>query len=394
MPPRARENSEIEWRLALLGELCKQDRQMIEADSAQARKLPYIGLENVESNTGCIARPMSQPQLAKARSTTFQFDNRHVLYGKLRPYLNKVATPDFEGRCTTELIPLLPSDGVSREYLAWVLRRPETVEIAMRDRTGSRMPRADMNRLLSSQVPIPPMAEQKRIVAALNEQMTAVQKARAATEAQLVAAKVLPAAYLREVFDSREAQKWPKKRLEQACCVVMGQSPKGDSYNSESLGVPLLNGPTEFGGVHPVAVQWTTSPIRYAEKGDVLLCVRGATTGRMNIADQQYCIGRGLAAIRPADHNLDSTFLKFALKNITAEFLKETAGSTFPNLPGEKLNKFTIAVPRLETQVEAATALTERLKRAQALLHSLIQQLSYLEHSPTAFLDAAFAGRL
>jgi len=72
----------------------------------------------------------------------------------------------------------------------------------------------------------------------------------------------------------------------------MGQSPEGHSYNTSGDGEPLLNGPTEFGTVHPSPVQWTTAPTRFARKGDILICVRGATTGRLNTADRRYCIGR------------------------------------------------------------------------------------------------------
>lgn len=115
---------------------------------------------------------------------TFRFDSRHVLYGKLRPYLNKVALPDFEGRCTTEAIPLLPAPDVEREYLAWLLRRPETVEWAMREKTGSRMPRADMDHLLALSVALPPLSEQQRIVALLRQQMALVERARVAASEQ------------------------------------------------------------------------------------------------------------------------------------------------------------------------------------------------------------------
>ena len=63
------------------------------------------------------------------------------------------------------------------------------------------------------EIPLPPLPEQKRIAGILNEQMATVARARAATEAQLKAAKALPAAYLREVFNSPGAQTWPRKRL-------------------------------------------------------------------------------------------------------------------------------------------------------------------------------------
>ncbi|MYF51335.1 MAG: hypothetical protein F4220_14465 [Gammaproteobacteria bacterium] len=143
------------------------DRRHVGPSEPSAAKLPFVGVEHVAANSGVINFD-SNSRVGDQRSTTFRFDGRHVLYGKLRPYLNKVATPDFAGRCSTELIPLLPQAGVDRDFLAYLLRRRETVEFAMASVTGSRMPRTDMNFLLSMQVPLPPLDEQQRIVAILN----------------------------------------------------------------------------------------------------------------------------------------------------------------------------------------------------------------------------------
>ncbi len=65
--------------------------------------------------------------------------------------------------------------------------------------------------------------------------------------------------------------------------IVMGQSPPGSETNQDGIGVPLLNGPTEFGLHHPYPVQYTTDPKKLAKIGDLLFCVRGSTTGRMNL---------------------------------------------------------------------------------------------------------------
>jgi len=133
------------WRWVRLGDVCEQNRQIVEPKSSLSASLPYLGLEHIEANTGRILKESSIPVEDEGVSTTFAFDERHVLYGKLRPYLNKVALPDFRGRCTTEIIPLLAANGNDKGFLCWILRRAETVEAAMREKTGSRMPRANMD---------------------------------------------------------------------------------------------------------------------------------------------------------------------------------------------------------------------------------------------------------
>ena len=91
---------------------------------------------------------------------------------------------------------------------------------------------------------------------------------------------------------------WSEGTLSDVAEIIMGQSPIGETCNSNGNGVPLLNGPTEFGNKFPSPVQFTTDPKRISEIYDILFCVRGSTTGRMNWSDQKYALGRGLAAIR------------------------------------------------------------------------------------------------
>ncbi len=173
------------WTWLTIGELCAEDRTIVEPASELARALPYLGMEHVESITGSILRDVATTMI-EGRSTTFRFDSRHVLYGKLRPYLNKVALPNFDGRCTTELIPLLPGAGVSRDFLAWLLRRPQTVEAAMREKTGARMPRANLRHVLSLKVLVPEQIdEQQRIANTINGRMKIVCEAKAACYEQI-----------------------------------------------------------------------------------------------------------------------------------------------------------------------------------------------------------------
>ena len=96
---------------------------------------------------------------------------------------------------------------------------------------------------------------------------------------------------------------WKNVRLGDVAEVIMGQSPAGNTYNKNGLGTPLINGPTEFTDKYPIKIQWTTQPTKLCKPEDLLLCVRGSSTGRINIADDEYCLGRGVAAIRGRDNS-------------------------------------------------------------------------------------------
>ena len=138
-----------------IGDLCDEDRHGIDASAADFSTLRYLSMEHVEADTGRIIYNGDGSRLGDGESNCFRFDQRHVLYGKLRPYLNKVALPEFTGRCSTELVPLLPREGVCRDLVAILLRKPQTVAAAMKERTGARMPRARMQDLLGMTVTVP-----------------------------------------------------------------------------------------------------------------------------------------------------------------------------------------------------------------------------------------------
>lgn len=169
---------------------------------------------------------------------------------------------------------------------------------------------------------------------------------------------------------------WTLATLAEAAHVVMGQSPPGNAYNTRGEGVPLLNGPTEFGPVHPTPAQWTNVPTKFAEPGDVLFCVRGSTTGRQNLADQRYCIGRGLAAVREKPGQSLTPFLRHVLAEVADDVLREArgAGSTFPNITSERLYVLAFALPPLGEQKKIAAILSsvdDAIEASQAVINQL-----------------------
>lgn len=133
--------------------------------------------------------------------------------------------------------------------------------------------------------------------------------------------------------------------------VTMGQSPKKEFVSSTQEGLPLLNGPTEFGSSHPTPVQWSTSFSKTAEPGDILFCVRGSTTGRMNWADQQYAIGRGIASIS-AINPQERHFVRAAIDLVLPELLAAATGSTFPNVSRLQLSELPVALPSAAVRTE------------------------------------------
>lgn len=155
------ENKGDDWEEKSLGEVCMYDKE-----SNRESNLPYVGLEHIESNTGKFIGILA-PQ--KVKSTTFSFSTDHVLYGRLRPYLNKVLIPDFKGHCSTEIFPIRPNKELNRDFLFYWLLSSNTVSKIDSTWTGARMPRANMNTVLTFDFYLPSLDEQKKIVKKLEK---------------------------------------------------------------------------------------------------------------------------------------------------------------------------------------------------------------------------------
>ena len=146
-----------------------------------------------------------------------------------------------------------------------------------------------------------------------------------------------------EVLKQEIPKGWRDGTLITHCHIKMGQSPKGDTYNTEGVGMPLINGPVEFGTYFTVQAKWTTEPTKMSSNGDLIVCVRGSTTGRFVKSDGEYCLGRGVCSIKGkrSQHFVDQLYMHHQQELITL-----TTGSTFPNWSSETLSDFPAIVPQ------------------------------------------------
>ena len=154
------------WPRVALGEVAVVDRRGIQPADI-ALDAWYVGLEHIEPGGRTVMR--QQVVEADLRSTKFQFGPEHILYGKLRPYLAKIATPDFSGVCSTDILPLRPGALINRRYLTHYLRQGGIVDLANSRATGANLPRLSPAELSKLPVPLPPLDEQRRIAAILDQ---------------------------------------------------------------------------------------------------------------------------------------------------------------------------------------------------------------------------------
>ena len=167
----------MKWPTSSLDSIAILDRQSIHPSEVDAAT-PYLGLEHLDGDGGidCTQTIAS----AELKSNKFQFSDRHVLFGKLRPYLRKIVRPSFSGVCSTDIIPILPKEGVSRDYLFYFLRTPDIVNLATSRCSGVNLPRLSPKQLASFRIPLPPFDEQRRIAEILDKADALRAKCRAA----------------------------------------------------------------------------------------------------------------------------------------------------------------------------------------------------------------------
>ena len=150
-----------------------------------------------------------------------------------------------------------------------------------------------------------------------------------------------------------------RKNICEICTLIMGQSPDSKSYNKDKNGIPFYQGNADFGEKHPTPTVWCTAPKKIARKGDILISVR-APIGDMNIANEDCCIGRGLAAIRLNKSDIVDINYLYHYLSATVEFLQEQGtGSTFKAINKTTLEGIEIPCPSIEKQKNIAKFIIE-----------------------------------
>ena len=218
--------------------------------------------------------------------------------------------------------------------------------------SGGGQPQFNANAIKEIIFPLPPLSIQQQIVSKIESYQAIINGAKQVVENYKPQIDIDP--------------DWEMVELGKASELIMGQSPDGESYNSEGNGVPLINGPVEFGPEpfsETVKTKFTTKPTKYCKKGDLILCVRGSTTGRMNIAGFDACIGRGVAAIRAKENQ---QWINFYFSTIQDKIYSLGVGSTFPSVTTETLKSLLIPLPSLSIQQQIVT----RIEQEQQLVNA------------------------
>ncbi|MDO8878513.1 MAG: restriction endonuclease subunit S, partial [Pseudolabrys sp.] len=226
------------WPTKPLGEVLEVGRERIEPTEHPDTLFNYIGLESIEGHTGKLLTYQPTPG-ADIKSTKNVFHSGQILYGKLRPYLNKVHLANEDGICSTDIYVLQPrQQRIHSSFVAYYLRSPAVLAVVSNAMAGANLPRISQEALLAIPVPIPPLAEQERLVKLL-EEADALRKLRA--QADRRAADLIPALFY-EMFGDPEKNSlgWPSVTLEEVISSTKLGLVRGAKETDNSLPFPYV----------------------------------------------------------------------------------------------------------------------------------------------------------
>lgn len=183
------------WEMKVFSEVADITTRMI-TDFSSYGDLPHIGIENIEKESGKLVNYQSVKD-SLIISGKYYFDERHIIYSKIRPNLNKVATPDFTGLCSADAYPILPNENVvTKYYLVYMLRSPYFLDYILKHSDRTNIPKANKEQLRGFKMPIPPLCLQKKFAYRID----AIEKQKALFETGLEKLEMNYRALMQEYF--------------------------------------------------------------------------------------------------------------------------------------------------------------------------------------------------
>lgn len=355
-----------------------------------------VTLDHIESGSGRLLQRNLRP-LSEAGSSTHWFDTRHVLYSKLRPYLNKVLLPDQEGLGTTELVPLLPDEGrLDREYLAHYLRSESFVGWVSNQTAGAKMPRVAMTQFWNHEIPLPPLAEQKCIAAILDKADSLRQKRAQAIQ--------LADEFIRSVFLDMfgdpvlNPMKWKTKPLKALCDIRGGGTPSKSVASYWNGDIPWVS-PKDMGQdtiidsqdrITKTAVKESSTQL--IEPGSILMVVRsGVLKHRLPLAMnlRTVALNQDMKAFVPGCE-VEPSFLLYALKAGSRHLLSTVRATTADNLSSDVVHGYSMILPELSLQKKFSLV----VQHYAQLRKSLRKSTPDFDDAFKSLSQSAFEGKL
>ena len=369
--------------------------------------LPYVGLEHIKKGAGLLALGQSD----EVKSTKTAFKKNDVLYGKLRPYLDKHFVADIDGICSTDILVLRANQHSSAPFLNYYFSVPCVIQYAIEHSHGIHLPRVSPKDIGKMPLPLPPLAEQRRIVAKLDALLGKLRAARDLLDAARDSFALRRAAILHKAFSGQLTAAWRAEhnKLHDWATLPLGrlcqtiQYGYTESASQDAIGPKFLR----ITDIQDHQVDWETVPFcqiaphdleKYRLRSyDIVVARTGATTGKSFLINDppEAVFASYLIRLTIDSATAMPQFVWYAMQTVDywIQITENKCGLAQPGVNGRKLAGIRFPVPPIEEQreiVRRLDALLTHEAEAAALL-DMDERLDLLEQS---ILARAFRGEL
>lgn len=305
----------------------------------------------------------------------------------------------FRGILSSTMGKIAKKAEINDDYLRAFLA--STFEVFNGAKTGAAIPHLDKEAMYQLQFPLPPLDEQKQIVAKLDEAFAGLTKAKENAEKNLQNAHALFDSHLESVFTQRGTG-WVEKKLDDVCGFQNGFAFKSNTF--KATGAPVIRiSNIQDGRIDTENRLVFVNPKDYLEnleryrivKNDLLIAMSGATTGKLgfNTENTVFYLNQRVGKFEPGA-KLNKQFLYYFLSTRVEENLRISAGAAQPNLSTEQIKGFVIPLPPIEEQIQIVVTLDALAEETQRLSRIYEQKLEALESLKKSILHEAFSGNL
>ncbi len=397
------------WKWVRLGDCSTyaQSKEKISKSKITA-DLWSLDLEDVEKETGRII----ERRLAGDRNITGEkvlFRKGQVLYSKLRPYLKKVLVAPDDGICSPEMVPFSLYANIRSQYFVYVLTSPYVDSIVNSVSYGVKMPRVGTETMVNLPIPLPPLAEQKRIVAkveALLHEVDVIENAQTAMKVTVeqMKRKLLELAVRGELVFRRGAETqrlggaascraekdtpfnipstWRWVKLGELCSKVgAGKTPRGGKTIYVSSGIPFLREQNIHNdGLRLDDVAYITDAINSQMRGsqikpmDLLMNITGGSIGRTALVPDEFSAGninQHILILRLINPEYRHYLLHVLHSPYALDLMFSRQTGDKPGLSAEKVKNFLIPLPPLAEQKRIVAKLDELLSALDSINQNL-----------------------
>lgn len=366
------------WRAVTLKDITDYGKKVSVVGTSISDESWVLELEDIEKDTGILLQKIYQKD-RKAISNKNKFVKDNVLYGKLRPYLNKCIIADQDGFSSTEIVPMNLDSAIISKYLKLVLISPYFLNYVNEKAYGTKMPRLGTKDAQNSVVPLPPMEEQQRIVDKVEELFSKLDEIKT-IEDELNKLKLefpndMKKSILKDAFDGKYSMlsfnSWSTDKLINACDEIctgnsISENIKKTKYTNlkdgyNYIGTKDLNFDHSFEYENGIKIPFEERNFKYAFAGDILLCIEGGSAGKkIGILNEKVCYGNKLCKF--SSSKLNSKFLYYYLQS--PQFVKNFYDNISGIIGGVSINKIKtieISFPPIEEQKRIVDRLEQLL---------------------------------